>query len=221
MINRVAPLALAVLVVSSLWSTTAAADDTGIVKQFIFPGSSIAQLSEADPITGRVVKTTPAILHANLISGDSGDSIVFAETTDINGGKTHVLSINILQAGPGGYRNILTKTYYDKVLYGQAFKTIGLQRIFLTDGRQGILVITSSGAALGGDIEIFTWKSGLGFVNVVPDGIGGGYGFTWTTNSGRFEIEISYRRSRLSDSDVPPPTNLVWSEEKDIMVPVK
>lgn len=184
-----------------------------IVSQFISPGASIAQLFAADPLTGRTTETKPAVIQIML---DGSRDIAFAESTKINAGKNQVLTISVLQPEDNGYRPVFIRTYYDKVLFAQDFKTIGFQEIKLDDGKAGLLVITSSGASLGGDIEIFTWKEGEGLVNVVPAKVGGGHSFTWIDDRGKLRLSIAYGRSKY-DTNVPPPVSLAWNQEKETM----
>ena len=117
----------AILVISCrLLSGETPTEIIGVVKQFISPGSSIVQLLETDPSSGETKKTEPAVFESQLTKGKA--DIAFAETAEIDGGGNHILSVNILQPEGGeGYRKIFAKTYYNKVLFGQNFKTIGFQ----------------------------------------------------------------------------------------------
>jgi hypothetical protein len=188
-----------------------------IVRRFVSPGSSITQLvTHVDPKTGQGQKFAPAIVSAPL-EGRSED-IAFAETTKLDEGK-QVLTVAILKPNQNEYVKVFTKTYYDRVMFGQDFKTIGFNSVRLSTDADGLLILTSTGAALGGDLEIFAWKDGLGFVNVVPPKVNGGHQFTWNNEDGVLVVHISYRKSE-TDTAAPPSTTLRWSAEAGAMVVV-
>jgi hypothetical protein len=103
------------------------------------------------------------------------------------------------------------------VLFVQDCKTIGFQSIELPNGSAGLLIITSAGAALGGDIELFSWKEGEGLINVVPPKVGGGYEFQPLGGSSISTIKVSYRRSSIQ-TNVPPATILTWNNASSSFV---
>jgi len=189
-----------------------------IVQRFISPRASMVQLTKADPISGDVIQKEPAAfqLQGQFVRPD----IAFAENTAVNKGANHILSINILRSEGDGYRIVFTKTYYDRVIFAQNFKTIGFQEIKLSDGRVGMLVITSSGASLGGDPEIFTWEEGVGYVNVIPPEVGGGYHFLWADDRGKLRLQILYSKGKYN-TNAPPAVLLIWNEQTNKMEIVK
>ena len=192
---------VALLTISTPALPGQAPESMGIVKQFLAPGASIAPLQEWSPTSGAVVKSTPAVFESTLVMGE-GPDLVFAEDAKLDQGRDHVLTVSVLRREQGGYRRLFCHAYFDKILHGQEAKTIGLQTVALTGQRNGLLIITSTSAALGGDLEILTWKDGLGFVNVVPERLGGGHQFTWATRQGRLEVQVGPERAPCGDSGV-------------------
>ncbi len=188
-----------------------------IVSRFVSPGASLVEFIEADPSTGQTIKRSIAVLEASLSNGKR--NIAFAESTRLNDKGDSILSINVLQAEADAYRIVFSKTYFDRVLFAQAFKTIGLQVVKLSDSKNGLLVITSPGASLGGDLEIFAWEDGLGLVNVAPSNVGSAYQFALSNSGGKLQVDISYTKGKRG-TDSPPKTVLQWDGEKQAMIAV-
>lgn len=124
-----------------------------VVRQFLSPGASLPKV-EAYSSSGVLITSTPAVIKYPSAPGKA--DIAYAETTTIGEGPAHSLLISVLQAQGSKYQRVFSKTYYSKMLWSQGFKTIGFQQVNLSPTRTGLLVITSIGASLGGDLEIFT-----------------------------------------------------------------
>jgi hypothetical protein len=182
--------------------------DIAIIKSFLTPGTHLIDLNEYDSKTGKIIASQSAILHLQMSSGSK--DIAYAETADLENDEHHVLTVNVLRFNGTTYRKIFAKTYFDRVLFAQDWKTIGFQPIQLPNGKAGLMVITSAGAALGGDIEVFSWREGEGLIDVVPSKVGGGYEFQLIGGSSVSTITVSYRKSS-TQTNVPPATVLTWN----------
>ena len=162
-------LGMCVLVALSLPGTSTQEAVIRTASSFLSPGTRFSTLVRSDSHTGSTIASQPAVLAGHLLSPDS-DDIVFASANESKDKNASTLFLTTLHKFPNGYAIIFQKSYYQRFLWGQDFRTVGLRLVRLPDdSTDSILVITARGASLGAQVELYRWQRGVGMTNIMPD----------------------------------------------------
>lgn len=179
-----------------------------VARTFLPPQGEMAELVTYDPSTGEPIERRPAVLMGQIASSDVKD-IVFAYYTRVADLGWKSLFVAILHKTDSGYVKLSEVVYPNRVLWVQEFATNGLNVLRLP-GRDtdSISMITSSGASLGGQLEIFNWDSDWGLKNVMPGNTSVRH-FGFKENKESLTITLSFERYP-GEEGVPPPIVYKW-----------
>ncbi len=187
---------LAVLVVLCLYHPSVCAAQEGAVelaKQFLPPKAGLAQFEKFDPKSGEFIERNPAVLTGHIVSEKSKD-IVFAYYSKASDMPTKSLFVDLLHETKSGYVKLSEFSYYGRFLWVQDFSTIGLRLLPVgKGGRESIGIITSMGASLGAQLQVFQWDDTFGLLNTMPERLSA-YDFSFFAESGRLRIVLSFEK---------------------------
>ncbi len=216
--KRTRTVAVLFFLCSSFCNSQAPPNLRAIAAPFLQPGAAIVQMEAHSNASGQTEKPKLAIFKTSL-SGEQSE-IVFAQSIQLSDGGEKVVTIQLLRAYAGVYRSVFSESYYDHFIEDEGSGTSGLQEVTLSGQKKALLVITSSGASLGGNVELYQWQDGLGLVNLLPSGPGGAHYFKVSEKKEGLRIQLDYCKGP-GRTDCPPPDVLVWRDDEQKMEIVK
>lgn len=199
------------LPVLALGSVPSQPEVISVVKKFLPPNTQLATLEAYDSQTGKAKTRRPAVLSGQLIRGSSND-VVFAYYSTIPDLGTKTLYVSVLHKTGTEYVKLCELSYYNRVLWVQDFKTVGLRLIQLPgDSVDSILVMSGIGASLGAQVQIFQWRDGLGLIDVMPHN-NSVRSLSLKQEKGEFGIILSFSKYP-GEPGTPPPVRYTWDGE--------
>lgn len=175
---------------------------------FLPPGTRLAELERFDSNTGNLIEKVPAILTGHFVTSNSTD-IVFAYTNTSQDPQAKSLFMTVLHKLPEGYTKVFEKSFYERFLWVQDFRTVGLKIVKMPgESTDSIMFITARGASLGAQVEIYHWANGLGMINVMQPHPSA-HKVTFSSETNQFTLTLSFEKYP-GEKGVPQPMLFKW-----------
>ena len=182
--------------------TGTAPDPVAVARTFLPPNATLATLYAFDFRAGKVAKQWPAVLTGHILAPDSRD-IVFAYYTPRNVHRIDkTLFLVLLHRSGRQYQQVYGVAYRDEVLLiPEAIRVFRLQGM-MTDA---VSVVAGIGAAMGGRLDVYTWRDPWGWQNIFPPNGSMEYFYFFPKTTG---LEIALSSAHHPGLNVSPPP--VW-----------